>query len=155
MGIISRFTTIIVLSLALMPTLYGAPINSPDYPEFEKIFNDWTDAFNHKDVKKSCALFSPKVTADYQGASQKNYDDICDGFKKIFAKVASYEYHFTLHSVYRADNLAVARITWYLKIMQGDKLLSTVQDVGIDIFKQDAQQQWKIINYIAYPTIKD
>ncbi|HEN5499096.1 TPA: hypothetical protein U6294_001840, partial [Legionella pneumophila] len=46
---------------------------------------------------------------------------------------------------------AVARITWYLQIFEQGKLISETQDEGLDVFLKDAQNQWKIINFIGYP----
>lgn len=125
--------------------------SSQDHRMFEKIFSDWTAAFNRKDLTKSCDLFATEVKANYQGVPAKNYQTICDGFKKIFhSDLKSYQYHFQLHDVYREGNLAALRITWYLEIYEHGQLKSKTEDEGIDIFKRDHQGQWKIVNYIGY-----
>lgn len=119
---------------------------------FEKIFTNWTYAFNHQDITGSCQLFSKEVTANYQGVPQKNYAAICDGFKKIFAeKNKRYQYKFKLHQIYRENNLAAVRITWFLHTYKNQRLLNQEQDEGIDIFKKDNQGNWQIINYLGYP----
>lgn len=118
---------------------------------FKNIFTDWTNNFNQKNVSKSCALFSKQVVADYQGISQKNYNSICNGFKKIFTlQNQRYQYRFTLHHVYRSGNLAALRITWYLRLYENEKLKSITQDEGIDILEKNKAGEWKIVNYIAY-----
>ncbi|HEN5521375.1 TPA: hypothetical protein U6299_002865, partial [Legionella pneumophila] len=105
-----------------------------------------------KKLAPTCALFSKSLAADYQGAPQKNYTSICHGFKKIFQQTRkNYQYHFKLKRVYRSGHLAVARITWYLQIFEQGKLISETQDEGLDVFLKDSQNQWKIINFIAYP----
>ena len=65
-------------------TSAGAESLSPDYLMFKRIFAEWTDAFNRKDLAGSCALFSKTVTANYQGAPRKTYSSLCDGFKRVF-----------------------------------------------------------------------
>lgn len=120
--------------------------------EFEKIFTEWSLAFNQKDLNKTCALFSRSVVANYQNVPAKNYDALCKGFKDVFQQdEKQYHYHFKLNNVYVSGNLAVARITWYLKVTEKGKVISTVQDEGIDVFQKNSEGDWEIINYLAYP----
>ena len=105
---------------------------------FETIFSNWTDAFNRKDLINSCRLFSKDITAHYQGTPVKNYNSICDGFKKIFQESRKYQYRFKLHEIYRSNNLAAVRITWYLQVTENGKIISKIQDEGIDIFQREA-----------------
>lgn len=155
MRVISRLALAIVL-LTCAVTLPAAPLDNPSYLQFEKLFNSWAAAFNNKDLTKSCSLFSKNVIADYQGAPQKDYQEVCDGFANVFKKQdQTYTYQFTLHNVFRSDDLAVVRITWYLKITDKDKLLSTVQDEAIDILREEKPGDWKIINFVGYPTTKE
>lgn len=131
--------------------LYAANENN-DFALFEKIFTDWTVAFNQKKLAPTCALFSKSLIANYQAAPQKNYTSICEGFKKIFREPEkSYQYHFKLNQVYRSGNLAAARITWYLQVYEHEKLISEIQDEGLDVFLKDSHNQWKIVNFVGYP----
>lgn len=126
--------------------------HSQDKKLFQELFEQWTTAFNHKNLAKSCDLFSKRVTADYRGTGKKNYFTICHGFEKIFAeKNKRYLYHFTLHDVFRSGNLATVRITWYLKVYENNKQITQVQDEGIDVLLRSKQGKWQIINYLAYP----
>ncbi|AAU28506.1 TPA: hypothetical protein JBG74_05345 [Legionella pneumophila] len=147
-----RFLLLLLITCSSgSPYLYAANKNN-DFVLFEKIFTDWTLAFNQKKLAPTCALFSKSLIANYQGAPQKNYTSICHGFKKIFQQTRkNYQYHFKLKQVYRSGHLAVARITWYLQIFEQGKLISETQDEGLDVFLKDAQNQWKIINFIGYP----
>lgn len=118
---------------------------------FQNIFSSWTNAFNRKDLENSCNLFSPDIHANYQGAPQKNYQSICNSFKKIFQEDRDYKYRFKLHQIYRSDNLASVRVTWYLQISEHGKVISETVDEGLDVFEQDQTGHWKIVNYLAYP----
>lgn len=131
---------------------FTAHAQSNDDILFDKLFKDWTEAFNQKNVVQSCALFSKSVVADYQGVPQKNYQSICDGFKTIFKdKNRVYHYQYKIHQVNRSDNLATVRITWYLYLTENGKTKMISQDEGIDVLKKNSQDDWKIINYVAYP----
>lgn len=122
-----------------------------DHQLFERLFTDWTAAFNRKDVTGSCQLFSKSVIANYQGIPEKNYTSICDGFKKIFnMNEQRYHYSFKLHDVYRSGNLAAVRITWYLRVYEDGKLKSRTQDEGMDVFEKNEAGSWQIVNYIGY-----
>lgn len=143
-----KWLNIIILSVFLIHPVFA---NTTDQQVFQTMFSDWTAAFNRKDLQKSCQLFSKSIVADYQGVPQKNYVTICDGFKKIFSiDRQRYQYHFKLHDVYRSGNLAVVRITWYLRILEDNKLKSQIQDEGMDVFQKNAVGRWEIVNYIGY-----
>ena len=125
---------------------------SEDNAVFEKIFAEWTDAFNQQQLQASCSLFAKSLVASYRGAPKKNYESICSSFQRLFQqKESRYQYQFKIHDVYRNGDLAAVRITWYLVIYKDNKKLSTTQDEGIDIFKRNQSGQWQIINYLAYP----
>lgn len=136
-----------LIALFITQNLYAAQ----DAKLFEKIFTDWTYAFNHQDLKGSCELFSKNVVADYRGVPKKDYSSICEGFKKIFKeKNNRYQYKFHIHHVYLENHLAAIRITWYLEIWKDKKLINQTQDEGIDIFIQNEKGEWKIVNYLGY-----
>jgi ketosteroid isomerase-like protein len=143
--IIAVCVTILTTSTAM------AAEESGDYRLFAQVFSSWTDAFNHKDLAGSCNLFAKNMVANYQGMPPKSYTSICDGFKKIFNESRDYKYNFKLHQVYKSNDLAALRITWYLTVSENGKLISTTTDEGLDVFQQDSAGNWKIINYLSYP----
>lgn len=122
-----------------------------DMATFEQIFNEWTTSFNNKNAEKTCSVFSKSVVGDYQGAPQKNYAALCDGFKKLFQK-PNYRYHYRykLHDVHRSGDLAIARITWYLDVYENGQKTSATQDEGMDVLEKNASDNWQIIRYLSY-----
>ncbi len=108
-----RLISVMILTMCISMHVFA---NTPDenFLIFEKIFNDWITAFKHKDLAKTCELFSKSVEADYQCSPKKNYDSLCNGFKTFFSNNKHYQYQFKLHHVYRSQDLAALRITWYL-----------------------------------------
>lgn len=139
------------LSVFAATQIFANP-SSSDGLMFEKIFSDWTDAFNQRDAAKACKLFSKSVTASYQGVDDKNYTAICGNLKKILAKSdRKYQYSYKIQDVYRSGSLAAVRITWYLQEYMNDKMVSLTVDQGLDVFQQDKDGQWQIVNYVAFP----
>ncbi|QLZ70156.1 hypothetical protein FOLKNPGA_02961 [Legionella sp. PC1000] len=147
---VRRLILLIFISIFVTSTTYATE-KSNAIQLFQHIFSAWTKAFNSKDLKRSCNLFSVHVQANYQGAPPKNYQSICTGFKKIFQEKRDYKYRFKLHQVYHSHNWASVRVTWYLQILEHGKVISETVDEGLDLFEQDKQGNWKIINYLAYP----
>lgn len=122
---------------------------------FEKVFDEWTQAFNQKNLTQTCNLFAKSIIANYQGSPQKNYASICNGFKKIFANNdLKYHYTFKLYSVYLSGDIAAVRITWYLYKEKKMKKTLVTQDEGLDVLRKNKQGQWQILNYLAYPVLQ-
>jgi len=144
-----RFSvTLLVFSCIFLMVSEAA--NASDRDEFTALFEHWTTAFNHKDLSATCALFAKNVSANYRGTPRKNYASICGGFKKIFHDPnKQYRYQFRLHQIYRSQNLAAVRITWYLQMLEKGKSLVHTQDEGLDVMRKN-QGQWQIVNYVGY-----
>ncbi len=142
----------------LIFTLNAACISSAqandveDKATFQTIFTEWTKAFNDKKFPEVCGLFSRSVIAAYQGAPAKDYAALCNGFEKIFQQ-AGFVYHndFRIHQIYRSNDQAAVRITWYLDVYEKGVHLSSIQEEGLDIFQKRESGKWEIVNFIAYP----
>lgn len=146
-----------VLVIMVISSLFSLPVFAAEKNEnhklFEGIFSRWTEAFDHKDLPNVCKLFSKHITAKYQGVPTKNYHSLCDGFKKIFSESRTYKYSYRIRQVYRNDDLAVVRVTWFLQISEHGKLVSDTQDEGMDVFRKNKNGSWQIVNYLGYPHI--
>ena|SRR5260221_9735838 len=142
---------VLLLAFSLSVSRAHADQNQSDTAMFETLFQQWTDSFNRKDTAGACSLFSKNVVADYRGVPKKNFASICDGFKKIFAdEQKHYQYRFKLCNVYRSNDLAAVRITWYLTISENGKPTTEIEDQGMDVLKRDKQGRWQIVNYVGY-----
>lgn len=126
--------------------------NSNDVAYFQKVFENWTNAFNNRKLAETCDLFDKNIQASYQGVPPKTYSVICDGFKKTFSEPRKYQYDFKIRQVYRSNDLAVVRITWYLKMIENNKMVSSIQDEGMDVL-ENKNGKWRIINYLGYPML--
>lgn len=142
-----RLTLILVCFIFF---LLSGVAHASDREEFEQLFSQWTTAFNHKRLTETCALFAKNVSANYRGIPRKNYTAICASFKKLFNDPnKQYHYQYRLHQIYRAEDLAAVRVTWYLKVLEKNKHLERVQDEGLDVL-QKKHGHWQIVNYLAY-----
>lgn len=138
-----------LIFLACSSICYADNANK-DTAMFQKLFSDWTNAFNRKQINPSCALFAKSLQADYRGAPSKTYTSICNGFKQVFSDPARhYHYRFKIRHVYRSGNLAAVRITWYLDVTENQKIILSTHDEGLDILEKTSAG-WKIVNYLAY-----
>ena len=109
---------------------------TPLHQTFNQIFTAWSDAFNHQDLKKTCDLFSKNLVFEFQDAPIKNYNQVCNNFKKIFnEKNRRYHYAYKIHHIYAENNLAAIRITWFLKIDENGKTISNSREEGMDVFR--------------------
>lgn len=119
---------------------------------FQKVFTEWTNAFNHQNTESACRLFAPELVATYKNFPVRNYHAVCEDFKKIFAYPnRRYQYQFKLGPIYRSADLAAVRITWFLTLYNahGKKLFQT-RDEGLDILRKQPTGEWKIVHYLAY-----
>lgn len=128
---------IVALNVVFMSTAQANV--AEDEATFQAIFRAWTQAFNEQRFPEVCKLFSRSLIADYQGAQTKNYSSMGNGFKKIFEeREVVYHNDLKLHQIYRSNDLATVRITWYLNICKEGVHLSSMQEEGLDVFqKQD------------------
>jgi uncharacterized protein (TIGR02246 family) len=145
-------TVLFLLNCTLTPNLpVEARANSSDAATFDKLFADWTQAFNRKDLKATVSLFSKDCVSSNPGAPHKDYAAICGLFKSLFGQTEkTYQYRYKIQNVYRSGDLATVRITWYLDITKDGKLLAKSEEQGIDIFQKNDKGVWQIVNFIAY-----
>ncbi|MBI2812113.1 MAG: nuclear transport factor 2 family protein [Candidatus Melainabacteria bacterium] len=144
--------TVLVLTFAIpLHTTLRAEAAETDAKMVDRLFANWTRAFNNKEMAGSTNLFSKECIASLPDAPHKDYDAICNGFKKIFAsKTDGLKYRYKIHKIFRSGDLATVRITWYSSAYKQNKLIATTTEQGLDVFKKE-KDGWKIVNFIAYP----
>ncbi|VVC75377.1 hypothetical protein AQUSIP_06670 [Aquicella siphonis] len=152
MYIFRLFYLLVISLISVSLTSNGYASKANDKVLFQELFKSWTKTFNQKKYPEVCDLFSKSIVADYQGSQRKNYSKLCFGFKKIFKeKNMVYHNNFKIHKIYHSNNLAAVRITWYLDIYKNGAHVSTIQEEGLDILQKQSNNQWQIVNFIAYP----
>ncbi len=122
-----------------------------DAKKFDKLYADWTSAFNKKDMAGTMSLFAPSCVASLPDANHKTYEQIRDGFKKLFAdKDHDYKYSYDVLNIYHDGNLAAVRITWHLTTTSPGKPTEKNDEHGLDVLQKDAKGAWTIVNWVAF-----
>jgi len=126
-----------------------------DFKVIEKRFEDWTAAFNRRDLDGSCALFAKSIRADHQGVPTENWQTMRARFQKLFAdKSREYKYSFKLLNVYRSGNLAVGRITWYLTVTKDGKPFLQEETQSMDVFKPNKDGVWEMVDFVSFTELE-
>lgn len=108
----------------------------------------WTDDFNEGRADGICDLFSREAISNYRGQPERSYDDICALLQDSLADPArDYRYQLDIREIIVEGDLAVVRLVWTLFI---SPLNVTSIEPGIDVFRRDADGEWRIIRYLAY-----
>ena len=112
----------------------------------------WTQQFNAGDAGAVCGLFAPDLRYDYRGFPERGFDDICGLLRRSLSdRTKNYSYSLQVKEVIAAGDLAVVRLVWKLKIVPvGGAEARVSEELGIDIFRKQADGSWKIIRYIGY-----
>lgn len=136
-------------------TVAGAKPSDSDFKAIEKRFADWTEAFNRRDLEGACELFSKEIKADHQGIPTEDWHTMRARFQKLFAdKSKQYKYRFKLLRVYRAGDLAVGRITWYLTVTKDGKNAIEEETQSMDIFKPNKKGVWEMIDFVSFTELE-
>lgn len=148
-------TLLVALTFLAMTPLAAVAEDSAqtaaDAKSFDKLYADWTKAFNKKDMAGTMSIFSTSCVASLPDANHKTYDQIRDGFKKLFAdKTHTYQYTYDVHNIYHSGDLAAVRITWHLTATSPGKAPEKNNELGLDVLRKDASGAWKIVNWVAF-----
>ena len=141
----------LVFSSLLSCTIAGAKPVDSDFNAIEKRFTDWTEAFNRRDLEGACALFSKDIKADHQGIPTEDWQTMRARFQRLFQDQSrQYKYRFKLLRVYRAGDLAVGRITWYLTVTEDGKKTLEEETQSMDIFRPNKRGVWEMIDFVSF-----
>ncbi len=112
----------------------------------------WMADFNAGDSAKVCGLFARDLIAQYRGQPERGYGELCELLKRsLDDRSKSYRYALAIKEILVAGDLAVVRLTWTLTVRGKDGASETVSvEPGIDIFRREAQGDWKISRYLGY-----
>jgi uncharacterized protein (TIGR02246 family) len=128
-----------------------ADTSSVDRKSFDKLYSDWTESFNKKDLVGTMKIFAPTCVASLPDATHKTYDQIDQGFRKLFAdKEKSYQYTYDVHNIYQNGDLAAVRITWHLTVNEKGKVVDKTNEHGLDVLQRDTHGAWQIVNWVAF-----
>lgn len=138
----------IVTALSLLMLTATGPVLADDAADIRARLEQWTEDFNAKRAEPVCDLFSKELLSTVRGQGDKDYAARCDILTRSLNDAArEYHYELDLHEVIVEGDLAVARLTWTLFVTP---LNVTAVEPGIDVFRKEADGQWRIIRYLSY-----
>ncbi len=109
---------------------------------------EWTDDFNAGRIEPVCDLFSKELISTVRGQGDRDYATRCDILtKSINDPARDFHYEVDIHEVMVSGDLAVVRLTWTLFMTP---LNVTVVEPGMDVFRKEADGQWRIVRYLSY-----
>jgi uncharacterized protein (TIGR02246 family) len=131
------------LALAAVPGARAAPAD-----DIRQRLEQWTDDFNQGRADRVCDLFSKNAVSTYRGQPERTYDEICDLLLDSLADPArDYRYQLDIREIIVEGDLAVVRLVWMLFIAPFN---ITSVETGMDVFRREADGQWRIIRYLGY-----
>lgn len=139
-------TTILCVALATLIANAAAAADAAD--DIRTRLEQWTDDFNAGRSQAVCDLFSKEAISNYRGQPERGYAEICQLLQDSLADPArDYRYKLDIREIIVEGDLAVVRLTWTLFITP---LNVTSVEPCMDIFRREADGQWRIFRYLAY-----
>jgi uncharacterized protein (TIGR02246 family) len=118
-----------------------------DRAAIEAALRQWPDDFNAKNLPGVCGLFADDVVLIYPGSPDRNHQQFCDQMRTLFedpGKECSYDPPDIQEVVVDGD-LATVRLIWTLTIRDtSGKVLETIDENGVDVFRRQPDGSWKI-----------
>ncbi len=142
----------ILLSLLLIASFMPARADeASDRAAITARLLGWAAAFNARDAAGACDLFAPDLIATVPGATEQNYQAVCDRLRRVLAD-RSLDLHYSpdIREIITSGDLAVVRLFWTLTTQRGAER-STQVEAGMDVFRREPGGQWSIIRFLAFP----
>jgi ketosteroid isomerase-like protein len=108
--------------------------------------DNWTTAFNSRDIGSVCDLFSRDLIASYQGQPERGYDALCALLSNSLKDPEkSYHYRLRVKEILVCGDLSVVRLAWTLTVEPKDgRATETIEELGSDVFRRQPDGSWKI-----------
>lgn len=145
----------ILLGLTAGPGIAGSqpqPSLSSVTTAIRSALEAWKSAFNARNGAQVCDIFAPDLQYDAGPIQNGNYSGICGQLRHLLAQ-SEPKLHYDLDrikDVLTAGGLAVVRLDWTLTATSAQGTPETVHEVGMDIFRRQPDDSWKIVRFMAY-----
>lgn len=151
-GLMKRVILCFVFAVFLSSSLAA----SDSAQEITQLLQQWPVDFNNKNLSAVCGLFASDLVASYPGSIDRNYEQMCQRFSTALSD-PNKVYHYELPKIEQIiiqDTLAVVRLIWTLEVRDlHGQLLEKVEEKGLDIFRRQQDNSWKIAISYAYPLL--
>jgi ketosteroid isomerase-like protein len=113
----------------------------------EHALRQWPIDFNAENVDGVCGLFADDAVLSYPGGADRNRGEFCDRMQVLFndpAKTFRYDAP-SIDEVLVDRDLATVQLNWKLTVRDASgKVLDTLDEDGLDVFKRQPGGGWKI-----------
>ncbi len=110
----------------------------------------WAKAFNARDARGVCDLFSPDLISSAPDAPDAGKDVVCGRLGRRLARDdLQLRYSPDIQEIIVASDLAIVRLRWTLSTRRGSKT-ETSKEAGLDIFRRGTDGRWSIIRFMAF-----
>jgi steroid delta-isomerase len=144
----------VVAGVTLAWLVLASPaIGADDQAAIRSAIGQWAEDFNAGRADKVCDLFARDLSADIQGtAPGRTYEEQCVVLQRALAdKSKTFTYQPVIHEIRVLGDTAIVRLDWSLTTQisaRPEPIRST--EVGMDIFRRDADGAWRIIRFLAF-----
>jgi steroid delta-isomerase len=115
----------------------------------------WADAFNARDVARTCDLFSADLASTMRGRADEGRDAVCRRIASALAdRGVTMRYAPDIHEILVSGDLAVVRLVWSVTVQRGPKP-AVSKEPGLDVFRREPDGQWRIIRFLAFSNAPD
>ena len=136
---------LIAICLTAISVLAGC--GASDRADIEAALLQWPRDFNARNLDAVCGLFADDVVLAYPGAPDRNRDAFCGQMRVQFrdpSKTFSYDEPDIKEIIVEGD-LATVRLFWTLTVRDtSGKVLETIHEDGVDVFRRQPDGSWKI-----------
>lgn len=144
----TRWTTCGLTALCLMAGCAQEEHDpAEDQAAIEAALRQWPEDFNAENLPGVCGLFADDVVLIYPGSPDRNHQQFCDQMRTLFDDpVQQFSYDAPeIQEVVVDGDLATVRLIWTLTIRDtSGKVLETVDENGVDVFRRQPDGSWKI-----------
>jgi uncharacterized protein (TIGR02246 family) len=113
----------------------------------------WQSAFNDRDEQRVCDLFARDVVANYEGEPERDYASLCQLLQNaVQDRERVFHYSYEISEILVYGEAAVVRLVWKLEVDQPGAAKEIIKEPAVDIFRRQADGNWKISRYFAYPS---
>lgn len=114
-------------------------------------FARWTEAYKKHDLAGTMRIFDPGVSFAFQGGPDAGYAELERGYAAEFKTNSTAEWVGSIDEVQASGDLAPEFSTWKLIDHRDGKETVLEHNRGVDLFRRNAQGEWRIIRSLNYP----
>jgi len=139
--------------IAMFAMSHGS--DSASETHIRAMLQKWTDDFNAGNSTVVCDLYSQRLTMEFRGVPERNYEKQCSFLKGLFhGGQPSIRYFPTIKDIVARRDYAIVRATWTIATPvpgQADPKIS--EDASLDVFHLEPDRRWRIVRSLGFDDV--